>query len=374
MTTDAPSAPKALWLGTHSLALRDGVEMITGAGGRTMLVSPAGKYVNVSASGIAVVGLLDGEATGEQVIDNLCLRHPDHASRLRPTLHRFLTDLRQADVLNIEPQARSTKDKLTRLGAIDPVKRFTLVEDPNRRVATLVGLLLRVPVRALVAALVAVPFFVAPLVVTALVAHPPTYRPSGWLLVLALVVMAAEILVHETCHAAAMAYNGVRAKAAGVGLLFWVLPVAFVDRTNSYRHQGRPGRVLISLVGPLCDAFFAGVWSVAVMMTDGTMSAFFSALLLLQVFSVLANLNLLFPSDGYHALEAALGSINMRGRALTYVLRTITRLPQPSYLTALSGRTKLGYVAYVAVSSLYTALILGGMIINVLLVLSRTVA
>lgn len=374
MTTDEADAPTVDWLGTQPLALREGVELITGAGGRTMLVSPAGKYVNVSASGMAVVRLLDGEATGAQVIDGLCLAHPDNAAQLHVTLRRFLVDLRQGDVLTVEPLARSTKEKFTRLGAVDPVKRFSLVADPARLVAPVVRLLMRVRVRVLVATLLAIPVVAVPLVGVALVGHPMTHRPSGWAMVLMVVVMATQVVVHETCHAVAMAYNGVRAKSAGVGLLFWFMPVAFVDRTNSYRHQGRAGRALISLVGPLCDTFFAGVWSIAAMTTHGPASAFFGTLLLLQVFAVLANVNMLFPSDGYHALEAALGSINMRGRALTYVLRAITRSPQPSYLTVISGRAKVGYVTYVVLSSLYTALILAFMVINIVLVLSRAVA
>jgi len=283
----------------------------------------------------------------------------------------FLTDLRRASLLTLDPEpaSRSFTDKFTRLGKLDPVKRFPLIQDPNRFSGPVSRVIAHIPVQLLYAALVLLPLISIALMVPAL--RLPVDPPTAAIVVGAIVVMLCEIFLHESAHAVAMAFNQVRAKNAGVGLLFRFIPLAYVDRTDSYRHRGRLGRVLISLVGPLVDLVLAGVSAAVIVNSSGAVATFFHLLLLMQILSLLANLNPLFPSDGYHAIEAAVGSINMRSRALTYALHKVSRRPLPLYLSHVPRRIRVGYVIYVVLSVGYTLLVAAILAANILALASR---
>ncbi|MGW3041155.1 PqqD family peptide modification chaperone [Kitasatospora sp. NPDC001159] len=365
-----PSSPETVapepWLDTERLRMRDGVEIITGAGGRTMLVSPAGRYLNISPSGLAMLRHLGEGMTGAELMASLTERYPEQREQIRATVPDFLADLRRASVLNLDPLPATGTERAIRYGRLDLVKRFPLVRDPSRYADPVAGVLRRLPVRPLATLLLAVPVIAIPLVVLALTSSSGSTRPTAWMVVTAVAVMLGEIVVHEFCHAVAMTYNRIRPRNAGVGLMLYLFPMAYVDRTDSYRHEGRFGRVLISLVGPICDLAFAGAWSLAALNTSGDTALFFRILVGFQLMAVTANVNPLFPSDGYHAVEAALGAINMRGRALTYVLHRLTRKPLPLYLRSISGRARAGYVCYFAISLLYTLLAAGLILFNLL--------
>ena len=372
MPSPAISDEREGWLRTEPLQLRSDVELITGAGGRPMLVSPHGKFLSVSPSGVTIIRRLDQPTTGQALISTLLAEHPEQEVSIRTVLPVFLTDLRRASLLTIDPDppARSWSDRFIGLGKLDPVKRFPLIQDPNRLSGPVSSFLARIPVPLLYAALVLLPLTSIALMVPAL-RLPPDDPPNTAFFVGAIAVMLCEIFLHESAHAVAMAFNRVRAKNAGVGLLFRFIPLAYVDRTDSYRHQGRFGRVLISLVGPLVDLVLAGVSAAVIMNSSGAVATFFHLLLLMQILSLLANLNPLFPSDGYHAVEAAVGSINMRSRALTFALHEVSRRPLPLYLRNVSRRIRVGYVVYVVVSVGYTLLVAAILMANILALASR---
>jgi len=374
MHSPAISDERDGWLRTEPLQLRSDVEFITGAGGRPMLVSPHGKFLTISPSGVTIIRRLDRPTTGQALITTLLAEHPEQETSIRTVLPVFLTDLRRASLLTIDPEppSRSWTDTFTRWGKLDPVKRFPLIRDPNRFSSPVSRLVARVPVPLLYAALVLLPLTSIALLGPAL-RVPPVDPPTAAVFAGVIAVMLCEIFLHESAHAIAMAFNRVRAKDAGVGLLFRFIPLAYVDRTDSYRHQGRFGRVLISLVGPLVDLVLAGVSAAVILNSSGAVATFFHLLLLMQILSLLANLNPLFPSDGYHAIEAAVGSINMRSRALTYALHKVSRRALPLYLRSVSRRVRVGYVVYVALSVGYTLLVAAILVANILTLASRLV-
>jgi putative peptide zinc metalloprotease protein len=370
MTPPLTVEPQDSWLETEPLRLREDVEIITGAGGRPMLVAPGGKFLTVSTSGITLLRRLDSGPTGRNLIEALSFEHPEQVEQISAVVPAFLTGLRQAKVLTIEPAPTSSREKFTRLGKVDPVKRFPLVDNPNRFADPAARLLGRIPAALLCGLVLGIGVLALPLMIVTVVIRPMSV-PSLPIILAALGLMVCEIVVHEFAHAVGMAYNRVPAKNAGVGLLFYILPIAYVDRTESYRHRGRFGRALISLVGPLTDMLLAGITSLVVLNATGPVATLAHTLLLLQILSLLANLNPLFPSDGYHALEASLGSINMRGRALTYVLHKVSRTAIPLYLQGISRRTRVGYMVYAVISLLYTALVILAVLGNLLALLAR---
>ncbi|MER5639338.1 PqqD family peptide modification chaperone [Kitasatospora sp. NPDC002227] len=320
-----------------------------------MLVSPAGRYLNISPSGLAILRALGEGMTGAELMTSLADRFPAQEESIRTVVPDFLTDLRRAEVLNLEPPARAGTDRVTRLSKLDLVKRFPLLAEPGRLAGPVARLLALVPVRLLCALLLAVPAVALPLAVLALTSGAGAGRPEPWMPAVAIGAMLVQVLLHESCHAVAMCYNRVPPRDAGVGLMFYLLPIAYVDRTNSYRHQGRFGRVLISLVGPINDLFWAGVSATVVLTCGGEPAQFCRMLLVFQLLSLITNLNPLFPTDGYHAIEAAVGAINMRGRALAFVLHRLARKPLPLYLRSLSRRARAGYLVYITVSLLLAA-------------------
>ncbi|WP_280669723.1 hypothetical protein [Kitasatospora sp. MAP12-44] len=104
--------------------------------------------------------------------------------------------------------------------------------------------------------------------------------------------------------------------------------------------------MLIALAGPLSDVFWAGASGLVLLTTHGTAAEIAAALLQMQVLLMIVNLNPLLPSDGYHALESALGAVNLRGRSFGYLLHLVTRSELPSHLRTLDRRRRFGYLAF----------------------------
>lgn len=91
----------------------------------------------------------------------------------------------------------------------------------------------------------------------------------------------------------------------------------------------------------------------------GLMSNVFSAVVIAQSYLLAINLNPLFRTDGYHALEALLGASNMRSRAIAFAVTSILRMPQPSYLENVSSGVKVGYLVYLFLGVGYVIVLLG---------------
>lgn len=351
------------WLLTEPLLLRHGTERISGAGQRPMLVTPEGKYIAISPSGLHILDFMDGQRTGTEIVRAVCNSSRYKAEEVSPMLNEFLHDLRQAGVLTLPPMNTGAKDKVLSFGKWNPVKRFPLTRSAWRYAEPAAMLLFRLPPRLLVAGIFLLVVTAAGCVCAAVMNGAWFQAPQAWpLLLLGMLISTA---IHESLHAVALTYNRIKVKDAGVGLLFYIFPIAYVDRTDAYRHQGRWGRVMISLIGPISDLLLAGLSAVIYLAAGGETGEFFRALMLLQVFSAVANLNPLFPSDGYHAAEAAAGAINMRARSITYCLHTLLRTPLPSYLRRLSRKTKSLYVVYVGVSFAYTLLMVYLLILQI---------
>lgn len=168
-------------------------------------------------------------------------------------------------------------------------------------------------------------------------------------------LLALHLWGHELAHVASAVRHGVRIREIGAGLLFGVIPVMYSDRTDGYRLKEIAGHVRIALAGPAFDLTAAGVTAIVASVTDGTWRATALTLLASQVLLFTANLNPLLPTDGYHAIEAALGWCNVRRRAFTTLLCAVTRRPLPSALARQSRTTSAGYLAYAVVASLFTA-------------------
>lgn len=365
MSRDSGTTPKVAapeWLDAP-LVLAAQVTLCDGADGHALLFNAAtGTYVRLSRTGARLVPLLDGTRTGTALLAAASrARGPDGTRDRGPALLSFLQDLRAAGMLSVPPEPlRGRKLVLTRLGRLTPRVRF-----PARHLNRLLGpparLLARFPrAGAITASLVAVASVAA--VVLALVVPAPLVftGPSWTMLIAALLVQAA---VHEMAHATVCQALGVPVREAGVKLFCLLIPLTYVDRTDAYRVRSRAGRVGVALVGPLVDLAAAGLSGVLILI-DPVGFGGLRWLLGLQLFVIVNNLNPLLPTDGNHALEAALGELNLRHRANAYVAHVLLRVPLSAAHRSVSAARRRLYLAYGFVSTAFLIMLLTMMAIN----------
>jgi putative peptide zinc metalloprotease protein len=174
----------------------------------------------------------------------------------------------------------------------------------------------------------------------------------------AAVLLLIQVCLHESGHALVCQVLRVPVRGAGFALLCWLIPVAYVDRTDAYRIRGRTGRVALAVSGPLVDGVAMGVAAAVALAGPAGPAQVARDLLVFQGFTLLLNANPLLPSDGYVAAEAALGLVDPRGRALTLLRCALLRRPLPPHLHGLRGAVRAGYLGYGLACAGYGVLIL----------------
>jgi putative peptide zinc metalloprotease protein len=190
----------------------------------------------------------------------------------------------------------------------------------------------------------------------------PVSQQPLWISVAAGILLHGSL--HECSHALASSWGGVKIRGAGVALLYWVIPVLYVDRTDSYRLADRNSRIGIALAGPVFDAAGCGIAGM-LSIIGGTVGTSFAWLSFFQALIFLSNINPLLPSDGYHALEAASGELNVRGRAMQLLLGHLGVRRLPPHLANLSARKKVLYMAYGFAAFVYVAMCLTALLLLV---------
>jgi putative peptide zinc metalloprotease protein len=225
-------------------------------------------------------------------------------------------------------------------------------------------LLHRIPpvlLRVIVALALAV---AATLVIVVISGGLPQTTHVAWAIVVPLLL--AQLVFHETSHALVSRFHGVAAREAGIGLLFYFWPIAYVDRTDTYRLRERSKRASIVLAGPASDLMFAGFYSFVALAGTGSLAQTARTVVVFECFAIFAMFNPLLPSDGYHALEALSGQLNLRSRAFGYLGHRLTRVPMPSALAAISPQRGRFYLLFALGCVGYVCLLGGGMLLTVL--------
>ncbi len=348
------------------LQLAEGVELIQGANDQMMLYEPIkGAYIRLSALGVTVVKMLDGRISGFDVARSLQEQYPDH-DNIAAVVNRFFADLRRAGVLNLEPAQEQGIKPFLRKVAKRPMLRLPLAKSADRVLGGIARVLLAMPKAGLQAgiALVLSGAAVAFGWELSLYGIQPGVQQVVWPLFIAAFLL--HLMFHELSHAVVCSYYGVRIREAGVGLLYYFLPVAYVDRTDAYRLREKKSRAYIALAGPAYDLAAAGFWSAMALVTERSGWGETAHLIALcEVLLLLGNLNLLLPTDGYHALEAASGELILRQRALRYLYYVVTRQALPDSFVPISQTRKWVYLAYASFSFVYVLLILAGILFSI---------
>jgi len=348
--------------------LRRGVSLIVGMDNQPMLFdSDSGKYHRLGAAAAFIVGQFDGvrplptiieelpqdidEAGAQRItglVDNLRDKGllaggepapavPEAPVRTRRTRGRHTAQPRQARHLKVERPRRSGGWWLPRI---------IIARKYHRIVAPIVTLLQRLPAPALswvFLALAACGYAAGAMVLSSLAGGP---RPGVLVLVTAVAIQLVSILLHESWHAIVAGYLGTPIRGLGVALMFWAVPIAYVDRTDSYRVRSRSGLTMLALAGIFSDGVVCGLEAAIAWASTGTVRQVALTLCAFQLTMLVTNLNPLTQSDGVAAVEAATGSVNLRGRSMFVLRCVLRRQPLPPALAVMRPAVRWGYFIY----------------------------
>lgn len=350
------------WL-REPLGLRPGVEILTGANDERMLFVPDSlTYVRLTSGAARLVALIDGRATGEELADRVSAPAGAAGERVRRSVIRLLEELRRAGALTVPAEAVAGPER-GRPRTPRYQRRLPLTRSLARVVRRPGRLLRRVPYRlTLVVVVVAVGLAVGAAVVGLVRSVGMDASGVRLSLGLVIVVLLVQAGLHEIAHAVVGEALDVPVREAGLVLWWFVLPVPYVDCTDAYRLRGRGGRVAIALAGPVVDVLAIGVSATVWSATGATADSAVRGLLLIQLLVLVTTVNPILPGDGHHAVAAAAGEFNLRGRAFLVLAHLVLRRPLPRSL-AVSRSRRAGYLAYAVLSVAYfvaaTALLVG---------------
>ncbi|MFB9903681.1 hypothetical protein [Allokutzneria oryzae] len=356
----APVVTDAQWPADDDvLTLRPSVELLTGADGRSMLFdSESGKYVFVSAGTCSLVPQLTAGVQYGRLREDVARRSGATTAQVGKALRPMIHDLLRLELL--EGAASRTTGVTSRLARSQikmPHVRLPVSTARADRVFAAVAGLFRG--RAGGMALGALGLLGAAGFVTALstmfFARVVPDLSAVWVVYL---VMLPQTLLHEAAHGVLCRYYGVPAREVGVALWFYVMPIAYVDRSDAVRLHRRWPRIAILIAGPALDGVVLGV--IAALLLSGTGDPGVLAMLLVfQTFMMFMNFNPMLPTDGQQALENALGKLNLRSRAMTYVLHRLLRKPLPSALHRTTRGDRTLFWGYGVACLAYMLLVFG---------------
>ena len=364
--------------------LRRGVSLIVGMDNQPMLFdSDSGKYHRLGAAAAFIVNQFDGVRSLPTIIEELP-QDIDEAGARRIT--GLVDNLREKSLLvGSEPapaasavpaapartrrvrgrhtaqprQARHLKVEKPRRSGGWWLPRIIIARKYHRIVAPIVTLLQRLPAPALswvFLALAACGYAAGAMVLSSLAGGP---RPGVLVLVTAVAIQLVSILLHESWHAIVAGYLGTPIRGLGVALMFWAIPIAYVDRTDSYRVRSRRGLTMLALAGIFSDGVVCGLEAAVAWASSGTARQVALTLCAFQLTMLITNLNPLTQSDGVAAVEAATGSVNLRGRSMFVLRRVLSRQPLPPALAVMRPAVRWGYFVYGLLCSLLGLLAFG---------------
>jgi putative peptide zinc metalloprotease protein len=357
------------------LRLADGVTRSIAADDRILLRSPSGHFVAVPAGAEPLIVKLEAGCRYGELLQ--LVRGADPAGQAAgtadPGVGAFVDALRKSGLLEGQSGVHSRTDRFLARAGTDFFARLPLPVDIDRFAAAVAR-----PARGssartlLIVAAVGSAAGVVGGLATVLGHRGELAQPPTTALVIVAALVLVQLAVHETFHAIAMRTQGARVREIGVGLLYYFVPVAYVDRTEAYAVRSRPGLVLIALAGPFVDATLIGVAALVALNADGDTHRVLVLYLTAELFLLVANCNPLFRSDGYHAIEAAFGALNMRARSFTILTNAVLRRPQPAHVRAMTRARRIGLVSYALGSVTYLVLMLWNLSHTILLTVFGT--
>lgn len=359
---------------SSAVQLRSELEVIRGMDDIPLIFDPVtGNYHRITQAGVTVLSFLDGAHTKEDLIDLFSRSNPDRSEKVRKQVSAFIDTLGQSGLLvgSVLPPKDVKRASGSRFRGDMLMPRIVLTRSLPKILEPVAALLRQTPVGALAAF-----FAVGAVLGFGLAAHalfvtlPPVVPEPGRAFLYAGIVQLMLMFLHETAHALVAQVLRVPIRGLGVAMLFYFMPLAYVDRTDAYRVRGRGGRIALALAGIVSDGWTCGLAGVVAVSSDGIVQQVASYVVVMQLFGLMVNLNPLFQTDGHSAIEAAIGSVDTRGRAFALLKSVVRRTDLPAHLAQLSWRARAAYMAFGLVSLSYVLLaafmVLRGLIVAVL--------
>ncbi|UQN14988.1 M50 family metallopeptidase [Gulosibacter sp. ACHW.36C] len=335
------------WFREARPQLRDDATLMGGLDDRPLLfIESTGRYVSLGSSVVPLLPCFDGTATGDELADRFAAQGEHDRELVADKLAKITHGLRQAGALTEEPAQLGGRAGVARFMRREHLLRLPLTRKIGDFLEPPVALLRKIPGKHLalvwsLLALVGLAIGGYAIATAGSQWQPPQYL---WLLY---PLMFTQIAFHELSHALVCQYLRAPVREAGVGLMLYVMPVGYVDRTDAYRVRDRKSRAFIALAGPVNDQLWFGVTGIIALTNQGTeLGNFAFTYLIFQAFLTLMNFNPVSPSDGYHMVSALSGAINFRGQALSYLTHLVLRLPLTPELERIPTKRRRWFVAY----------------------------
>ena len=333
---------------------------VRGEGWAVLHNALSGEQVRLNEAALSVVLALDGERSVGEVLE---ARRAPVDEAFRETLADTLLTLESAGLLRFGRSGDTARlveraCRKRRRRPLDPLALRVPLHDPDAwlsrldpRLSGLNGRAVGIGLAALFALALAVAVGAGERL-TGEVAEVAASPGHWWLYVL---IWPLLKLAHELAHAVLVKRFGGAVHEAGVTLLV-LMPVPYVDASDSARFARRRERIAVAAAGMLAEGALAALalllWSVT---EPGLVhSAALATALLGSVSTLLFNANPLLRFDGYQILQDVLDVPNLGTRSAAYLSWSIRRValraavPRPPLTGPHERRWLLGY----AVSSL----------------------
>jgi putative peptide zinc metalloprotease protein len=320
--------------------LRDDLEPVVGFDGTPLLFDPAsGAYTRLTGPAEAVLHLLDGSRSVAEVAVQVSLERQLPLDRVEPAVTRFVAGLRQASLLeNLPAEPATGRARVVEATRRVPVLRIKL-GGPFE--GELPRALRRLPARAAASAWLLLALGGLGVGIAAAVSGGRRF--SGVDVPVVVAVLLAQLAAHESAHAVVCRLAGAPVRQVGIAFWYYVLPIAYIDRTDAYRVRSRSRRAAIALAGPANDAVWIGVCGSLAL--AGILGGTFHVVVLAELLLMLGNFNPFLPTDGQQALEASTGLVSLRGDGIAYVAARLLRVQRP-LPAGFSGPRRRFYLAY----------------------------
>ncbi|MBC9954088.1 hypothetical protein ICM05_05435 [Leucobacter sp. cx-42] len=337
------------WIEVPFLQLKTGIEIIVGAEGRLYIEVPGETYLSLSKPSIGLLEILKDGVSGQELFNRFGVLEVSSEGKRLADLLEILQDY---SLLNLSPndeRLRRRQKVHTTLG-LDFFKRIPIRNAHFlARFGQSASDVPRVYLWVCICVLAVATFFACANV------SPPAAPPQVQQLLVIAPLLLLQLAIHEAFHAFAMGYFGLPVTDVGIGLMFYVIPTGYVDRSAAVLLPSRADRALVSAAGPAVDLVALTVVGATREFSNEPWVALWTWLQIFQLGALAVNLNPLSRSDGYYMLEALTGHTNLRTHALRLIFHDITRIPPPNYLVGVSKQRHFAYYLYVVSILLYAA-------------------